>query len=43
MKVRRHYALFNSELPFGARVEKDRTKYTRKVKHRKVNRGDLDG
>ena len=35
MNIRRHQALFNSELPFKARVERDRTKYTRKRKHRK--------
>ena len=34
MKVRRHYALFDRDLPFKARVERDRTKYTRKAKHR---------
>jgi hypothetical protein len=35
MKVRRHYALFDRDLPFWAqRVERDRTKYTRKSKHR---------
>lgn len=32
--VRRHYALFNPELPFKAKVEQDRTKYNRKTKHR---------
>lgn len=37
LKQRRHYALFNSELPFGHRVERDRTKYTRKQKHRKAD------
>lgn len=35
MNIRRHYALFNQELPFKAKVERDRTKYTRKTKHRK--------
>jgi hypothetical protein len=35
MKLRSHYALFNKDLPFKARVERDRTKYTRKQKHRK--------
>ena len=34
MKQRRHYALFDRDLPFKARVERDRTKYTRKSKHR---------
>ena len=34
MKLRSHYALFNKDLPFRARVERDRTKYTRKQKHR---------
>ena len=37
MKVRRHYALFNQELPFKAKVERDRTKYTRKRKHKNVD------
>lgn len=35
MKLRSHYALFNKDLPFKARVERDRTKYTRKQKHRR--------
>jgi len=35
MKIRRHQALFDSALPFKQRVERDRTKYTRKQKHRK--------
>ena len=35
MKTRSHYALFNAELPFKAKVERDRTKYSRKQKHRK--------
>lgn len=35
MNIRRHQALFNSDLPFRAKVERDRTKYTRKAKHRK--------
>ena len=35
MKLRSHYALFNKDLPFKAKVERDRTKYTRKTKHRK--------
>ena len=34
IKQRSHYMLFNSELPFGHQVERDRTKYTRKAKHR---------
>lgn len=34
MKIRAHYALFNKDLPFKARVERDRTKYQRKAKHR---------
>lgn len=34
MAVRRHYALFNKDLPFRAKVQRDRTKYTRKTKHR---------
>lgn len=34
MKTRSHYALFNKDLPFRAKVEKDRTKYSRKAKHR---------
>jgi stalled ribosome alternative rescue factor ArfA len=39
MKTRTHYALFNKDLPFKAKVEKDKTKYTRKAKH-KGNRND---
>lgn len=35
MKTRAHFKLFNRELPFGAKVERDRTKYNRKQKHRK--------
>lgn len=35
IKARSHYALFNKDLPFKARVERDRTKYTRKTKYRK--------
>lgn len=35
MKLRSHYVLFNKDLPFKAKVERDRTKYTRKSKHRK--------
>ena len=35
MSIRRHQALFNKDLPFKAKVERDRTKYTRKAKHRK--------
>jgi stalled ribosome alternative rescue factor ArfA len=30
-----HRALFDASLPFRARVERDRTQYTRKQKHRK--------
>ena len=37
MKQRRHYALFNRDLPFKAKVERDRTKYTRKRKHRNAD------
>lgn len=32
--IRRHYALFDRDLPFKAKVEVDRTKYNRKKKHR---------
>ena len=35
MNIRRHYALFDKDLPFKAKVERDRTKYTRKQKHRR--------
>jgi hypothetical protein len=35
LNIRRHQALFDSALPFRAKVERDRTKYTRKAKHRK--------
>ena len=35
MNIRRHQALFNKDLPFKSKVERDRTKYTRKRKHRK--------
>lgn len=34
MNIRRHQALYNKDLPFKAKVERDRTKYTRKLKHR---------
>lgn len=34
MKTRKHYALFNRDLPFKNKVERDRTKYTRKRKHK---------
>lgn len=33
--TRAHYALFRADLPFGHKVERDRTKYTRKQKHSK--------
>jgi len=33
-----HYALFKDDLPFGHKVERDRTKYTRKQKHK--NKGE---
>lgn len=29
-----HYALFKSDLPFGHKVEVDKTKYNRKTKHK---------
>jgi len=35
MNIRRHQALFDKDLPFQARIERDRTKYTRKRKHQK--------
>ena len=34
-KTRAHNVLFRADLPFGHKVERDRTKYTRKMKHRK--------
>lgn len=37
MNIRRHQALFNKDLPFKAKVERDRTKYTRKRKHRNAD------
>jgi len=37
MNIRRHQALFNKDLPFRAKVERDRTKYTRKRKHKNVD------
>lgn len=37
MNIRRHQALFNKDLPFKQRVERDRTKYTRKRKHRNAD------
>ena len=40
MKTRRHYALFNKDLPFKAKVEKDKTKYTRKAKHKGNTNGN---
>ena len=36
-KVRRHRMLFDTTLPFRARVEADRTRYTRKIKHKKLD------
>lgn len=36
-KIRRHYVLFNPDLPFRSKVEKDSTKYNRKTKHKKSN------
>ena len=35
MKTRKHIALFHKDLPFKAKVEKNKTKYTRKAKHKK--------
>lgn len=34
-----HYALFKQELPFGHKVERDKTRYNRKQKHKNK---DLD-
>lgn len=34
MQSKTHFVLFRSDLPFGHKVERDRTKYTRKTKHR---------
>ena len=34
IKPRRHRALFDDELPFRARVERPKTEYRRKPKHR---------
>jgi hypothetical protein len=34
MNTRKHKVLFCKELPFKAKVEKDRTKYNRKMKHK---------
>lgn len=33
-KTRAHRVLFDTELPFKAKVERDRSKYMRKQKHR---------
>lgn len=33
-KTRAHNVLFRADLPFGHKVEKDRTKYARNAKHR---------
>ena len=38
VKERRHRALFNDDLPFRGRVERPKTEYRRKPKHR--NRED---
>ena len=38
-KSAHHYALFRDDLPFGHKVEVDKTKYNRKVKHKNK---DLD-
>lgn len=37
MNIRRHQALFNKDLPFKAKVERDRSKYTRKRKHKNAD------
>ena len=34
MNTRKHFVLFNKDLPFKSNVERDKTKYTRKVKHK---------
>ena len=34
--------LFERDLPFGHKVEKDKTKYTRKAKHKKRESFDKD-
>lgn len=34
-KIRRHQALFDSNLPFQAKVEKSKIAYCRKSKHKK--------
>ena len=34
-KIRRGSMLYARDLPFGHRVERDRTKYRRKLKHKK--------
>ena len=35
MNTRKHIVLFNKDLPFRAKVERDKTKYSRKTKHKK--------
>lgn len=37
-KTRAHNVLFRADLPFGHKVEADKTKYTRTAKHR--NKGE---
>jgi len=39
--TRRAIELFSDNLPFGHKVEKDKTKYNRKIKHSKSNK-ELD-
>jgi stalled ribosome alternative rescue factor ArfA len=41
VKERRHQALFDNDLPFRGRVEKPKTVYKRKLKHK--NRDGLIG
>ena len=33
-RIATQYALFRGDLPYGHKVEKDKTKYNRKVKHK---------
>ena len=38
-RSRTHRVLFDANLPFSHKVEKDKTKYSRKTKHKGKNNG----
>jgi hypothetical protein len=39
-KPRRHRELFSSESPYSHKVQRDRTKYTRNIKHKNQSFND---